>query len=342
MIGIFERTPHAPLSLLGSAILLCLPAANATQVASFSTSFSASQSVFSGGDSAGFDVSDTFGSNVGIEYRVAADTGTVNASASGQVQATYQNEINANTATSIGLEFLGGSSSVSSALGASANVTGFIDVCVIPNPFGGCIARIDTDFDFLDAGLFLDPSKGFTADLGRSNSASAADSAIGFGPNLDLIIGELGAEVNLDIDQQITLTLDKISGVLSYTNRRTDETLLTPFTIGSSDSTDILTQSLSAGIWDFSVLDLSLDSDFRNDVDLEIRPTINYIIGEWPEPGDGLISIGLVDETFSLDFNEVSAAQLFSITVVPVPGGVMLFASALAGLGFVRTPRRRA
>ncbi len=67
----------------------------------------------------------------------------------------------------------------------------------------------------LNEGLFLNPSKAFIANLGVTSLDSDADSAIGFGPSIDLTIGELGAELNFDVDQEIKFTLQKIDGVLS-------------------------------------------------------------------------------------------------------------------------------
>ncbi|MCP4875717.1 MAG: hypothetical protein GY896_09635, partial [Gammaproteobacteria bacterium] len=129
----------------------------------------------------------------------------------------------------------------------------------------------------LDEGLFLNPSKAFIANLGVISSDSDADSAIGFGPNIDLIIGELGAEVNLDVDQEIKFMPQAIDGVLSYRNRNTGESFMTPFVMGILDMIDITMEALSEGLWDFSLLGLDLVSLFNNDVELEIRPTINYI-----------------------------------------------------------------
>lgn len=325
---------------VSGGILLMAGSLTHADTASFNTSFSASQSLFKGGASAGFDKSGSAGSSVGVSYSAKANSGTVSANVSGQIQASYSSLIaNPYTSTSVNLKFNGAGSSFSSALGASANVTGFLDVCVIPNPFGGCISRIDTDFDLLDQGLFLAPGSNSTANLGTTRSASDADSAIGFGPNLDLIIGELGAEVNLDIDQQIALSLQGIDGILGYSNRNTGESLFTSFTIGASDQVDVLTQGLSAGIWDFSLLDLSLGNTFSNDVDLELRPTINYVLGEWPKPGSSPISLGLIDESFSLGFNTLQATNLFSVRVVPVPAAAWLFGSSV--LALVGVGRRR-
>lgn len=320
-------------SVCGVAITLLANPAHAVGISTFDASFSANQSLFQGGPSAGFNESGSTGGTVGISYRAVANTGTVNASVNGQIQAAYASQLNtANTPTTVSLQFNGNSSSFSSRLGANANISGFVNLgCVIPSPFG-CIASVNETFSLLDEGLFLNPISSFNANLGASSSASDADSAIGFGPNLDLIIGELGAEVNLDIDQAIGFNPNGINGILAYQNRNTGESLATPFLLDATDQVDVLTESLAAGIWDFSLLNLDLLNSFSNDVNLEIRPTINYVLGEWPEPGSSPISFGLIDESFELDFNMLTATDLFSVKVVPVPAAVWLFGSGLVGL----------
>jgi hypothetical protein len=317
----------------GAAITLLANVAHAVGISTFDTSFSANQSLFQGGPSAGFNESGSTGGTVGISYRAVANTGTVNASVNGQIQATYTSQLSTpNTPTTVGLQFNGGSSSFSSQLGANANISGFVNLgCVIPTPFG-CAARVNETFSLLDEGLFLNPNSSFNANIGASSSASDADSAIGFGPNLDLIIGELGAEVNLDIDQAIGFNPLGLNGILSYQNRNTGEMFATSFLMGATDQVDVVTESLTAGIWDFSLLNLELSNSFSNDVDLEIRPTINYVLGEWPAPGSSPLSFGLIDESFELDFNTLTTQDLFSVQVVPVPAAVWLFGSGLLGL----------
>ena len=303
---------------------------------SFNTNFSATQSLFSGGASAGFNESGSTGGSIGISYSAVANSGTVNAGVNGQIAATYNDIISTpNTATTINLKFNGGASSVSSQLGANANVSGFLGFCAIPNPlpFGpSCVTSINESFSLLNEGLFLTPGTNFNANLGVKSSANVADSAIGFGPNIDLIIGDLGAVVNLDVDQTIDFTPQNIDGILSYRNRNSGDMFAMPFLMGITDMIDITTVDLGPGIWDFSLLDMDLGNLFRNDVNLELRPTINYVLGEWPSAGSSPISLGLVDESFALDFNTLMATNLFSIKVVPVPAAVWLFGSGLLGL----------
>ena len=236
----------------GVGFLLVTTLAQAVGISTFNTSFSANQSLFSGGPSVGFNESDSTGGSVGISYSAVANTGTVNASFNGQVQATYANQLSTpNTPTTVNLQFKGSSSSVSSQLGANANISGFVNLgCVIPTPFG-CAASVNETFSLLDEGLLLNPVTNFNANIGASSSASDADSAIGFGPNLDLIIGDLGAVVNLDIDQAINFNPQGIDGILSYRNRNTGDLFATPFLMGVADMIDVTTVDLGPGIWDF-------------------------------------------------------------------------------------------
>ena len=325
------------------ALFASMPA-TAVSTATFNAGFSANESLWSGGPSAGFDESGGAGvTAAGISYSAVANSGTVRANVNGQIQATYDEYVDTpNSATTVRLQFNGGSSNVSSQLGANANVSGYVNFCALRNPFtGNCITRVDPTFDLLDEGLLLDPSRDFTANLGVASSASDADSAVGFGPNLDLVVGELGAEVNLDLDQTIRLTPSGIDGVLSYTNRNTGQNFLSPFIMGVLDMVEVTTAELGGGIWDFSLLGIDLLNSFRNDIDLELRPTINYIFGEWPAPGASPLSISLIDETFALDFTTLNAVDLFSIEVaaVPLPAAFWLFGSAL--VGFIGYSRRR-
>ncbi len=119
----------------GFALLTSL--AQAVSVTSFNTGFTASQSVFKDGASAGFDESGSTGGAIGISYSAKANTGTVK----GQIQATCDETIKPPGSTTVSLKYNGGSSSVSSKLGASANLSGFLNVCVIPNIFTGGVLR---------------------------------------------------------------------------------------------------------------------------------------------------------------------------------------------------------
>ncbi|MCP4875716.1 MAG: hypothetical protein GY896_09630 [Gammaproteobacteria bacterium] len=127
--------------LCGAGFALLTSLAQAVSVTSFNTGFTASQSVFKDGASAGFDESGSTGGAIGISYSAKANAGTVKANVNGQLQATYDETIKPPGSTTVSLKYNGGSSSVSSKLGASANLSGFLNVCVIPNIFTGAVLR---------------------------------------------------------------------------------------------------------------------------------------------------------------------------------------------------------
>ena len=281
---------------------------------SYPANFSANQSVWASGPSGGFNRGGTFGGGAGIRWSARANSGTVAARINGQLQVDYPATLDHSSAATITLDYVGGSgSSVSSNFGASVGVNGFIP-CIASNPFtGNCLHP--RSFDLLDEGFFVDPRVGFTTSLDTRRSSTETDNAVGFGPNLNLIIGSLGAQVNVDVTQSISLTPTGVDGVLRYENRSTGEIGSLPFLIPNNSGIQLNTAALGAGTWDFDILSVDLINSFRNNIDLDLRPTINYVIGSWPPPGSPLFSIGLVDETFGLDFNTHQSLGSFTIEV---------------------------
>jgi hypothetical protein len=309
----------------------------------FDLDFSASQSLWQGGPSAGFDVSGSFGGSAGISYEAVADLGTVAASVNGLLEVQHPDVLPPNTAASINFQYVGDfdGGSLASMFGANVSVEAFIP-CVLFIPFTDICVHPRT-ISLLDAGFLLNPETGFTPAIGSPAMVGDVDNAIGIGPNIDLGIGELGAEVNVDLAQSIALTPTGIDGLLRYENRDTGITRTMPFTLDADSIVELTTDALGVGLWDFAILDLGLDNEFRNDINLDIRPTINYIIDEWPPPGSPLFSVGLLDETFALDFGAFSVVDAFTVQVIPEPGRLLLVGAALVALGFHlhRNPQRK-
>ncbi len=302
----------------------------------FNLDFSANQSLWQGGPTAGFDVGGSFGTVAGIRYEATASTGAVAAKVNGVLQVQHPDVLPRDTVASIELRYDGDldGGALDSDFGASVSVEAFIP-CVVPTPFGCLHPRT---VSLLDEGFFLNPTTGFTPALGTPTTVSDLDNAIGIGPHIDLIIGELGAEVNVDVAQSITLTPTALHGLLRYENRDTGEIGTMPFSIDAASTAGVTTDALVAGMWDFAMIELSLNNQSRNDINLDIRPTINYIIGEWPPPGSPLFSVGLLDETFPLDFRSFSIVDAFTVQVIPEPKAVYLLAMGLVGLvGLSRT-----
>jgi hypothetical protein len=206
--------------------------------------------------------------------------------------------------------------------------------------------NIDTEIGVIDEGFFLDPITTHTAVLDTQRSANFADEVAGVG-SADLVIGELGPSIDLDLDQTIFFTPTGIAGSAVAQLRGTATQIVTPFLIPTSNPF-ALSLGLGEGIWDISLLDLALVNTFRNDVNIELRPNFDYIVGSWPPAGQGLFSIDFIDDTFSLGFNKLSFADALTVTVagggpgpspVPEPGTLSLLALGALGLYFSR--RRR-
>jgi len=324
------------------SVLLCLAAATASlQVCrpvsgnsgNFNLDFSASQDLWEAGGGGGRNWNGGFGDAVGISYHVGGTKGTVAANVNGALAVHYPDVLPAETAASINLQYLadldGGS--LASIFDVGIEVDAFIP-CIAPNPFGsGCLHP--RTLPLLDVGFTLLPDVAFTPAFGSPASASDLDSALGIGPNLDLIIGELGAEVNVELAQSISLTPTAIDGLLRYENRNTGNSGMVPFSLDSASSIELSTAALGVGVWDFALLDIVLDNEFHDVLDVDFRPTINYVVGEWPPPGSPLFSVNLANERFALDFTTVTITDAFTVHVVPEPNSLLLLAVACAAIG---------
>jgi hypothetical protein len=151
--------------------------------------------------------------------------------------------------------------------------------------------------------------------------------------------------MNLDLDQNITFTPTGLSGLASFENQITGQTGSMAFTI-PTDGPFNLDLNLGAGVWDVSFQNITLLNSFRNDINMELRPAFDYIVGSWPPPGQGLFSFDLIDETFALGFNTIQNLGSIQITVleaegtaVPEAGSLSLLTIAIFAL--VSTRRRR-
>lgn len=318
------------------------PAQAAAVTTDFALSYSVTQSLWQGGPTAGIDEADRTGGSVGLYYDVKANAGTVQSSVAGTLRAEYENRIGAGGTANVAVRFLPGSGSISSAFGAAASTGVFLDIsgCLGPVVFGACAGipyNIDTDIAVIDEGLFLNPSTSFTASIDVLRSANDADQAAGVG-SLDLVIGNLGPSMNLDLDQTIYFTPTGLNGIVSYRNLTSGASGSMPLSIPTGAAVNLAIAGLGEGIWEFDVLGLALANVFRNDVDLELRPAFDYIVGSWPPPGSGPFGFGLIDETFALGFNPIARVGSFRIEAVadpngvPEPGTLLLVGAALAGL----------
>ena len=175
-----------------------------------------------------------------------------------------------------------------------------------------------------------------------------ADEAAGVGL---LNVGplSLGPTMSLDLEQRIFFTPTGLDGAACYQNRDTLENHCTTFGVPSSGPAN-LSLALGLGTWDISFLDVSLLNLFRNDINLELRPNFNYIVGSWPPVGSGLFSFDLIDQDFPLAFNKVANAGIITVNVVqstappgvPEPASLLLCTSGLLAFAMVRRRRGHA
>lgn len=336
--------------------LAAMPAAGApiSLTDLFGLNFNASQSLWQGGPNAGLDKSGRTSGSVGLYYSVQANTGTVSAAQNGGLSASYLSEVTSGSPTTIGLQFLGsGGSSVQSQFGAAAETGVFLDIsgCLVPVVLGFCAAPydIDTDIAIIDEGLFLNPTTSHTPVIDTQRSAIGADQAFGVGVGPSIGTFRLGPSMNLDLEQRIFFTPTGLAGMACYENRDTLATGCTPFSVPTSGQSN-LQLNLGVGTWDIAFLNVSLLNLFRNDIDLELRPAFDYLVGSWPPVGQELFAFGLIDETFGLSFNQVARAGAITVTVladpaaatVPEPSTLLLLGAGLAAMAWRRRANKRA
>jgi hypothetical protein len=342
------------LAWLGIAAILLTPssavaAAFTSGVLSF---LSPTQSIWGPGSTAAAFAKSGFllGNSVtGVSYSSSASTGTVSSSVTGRVGASFEDTVpvSASDEVLIGIDFLGGSSSFQSDLGANMRVAGhLLDVInnftIFSRDYG---LNVDTDF--------------------VSETPATATGSDDFSPaavSVGLPTGGVGlsgtAGVALDIQQDATLRTLSLDGTLLARHVSSGVTTSVLFDIDVLAG-DVLTFNLGLpGLWEFHFLDLGLTGDYTSLFSAEFNPFIGGGIGVFCgdpfDPDDNflcaeeggvktaeLIGVDLFrSPRIALDYNRVADAGAFSIFVTPEPGTLWLMLVA-AGALFSGRRRRR-
>ena len=329
------------------------------------------QSIWGGGVNAGFSASGVaLGSARGtnVSYAVSASSGTVQASARGNLEARYQNSVELANArsVSVALDFLGeapapfglfGGSRFSSDVGASVSITGTLDLGALGSP----------TLDIFSADYDLSISDRFTAETPRtvSDGDSFTASNVGVGlPTAGIgLSGEAG--VDLDIAQDATVTLSRITGTAVARHAGSGETRSVGFSLASSGPQSLDFDLGLAGRWDIGFEALRLFGSYSSLFSMDILPFIGGGVGVFcgdPFTDDDNVlctDTGVKANRFigfdlfrspsvALGFNTLSNLDAFSIDVTAAPSvaGVPEPATlALLGGGFAAmvggTRRRR-
>lgn len=328
-----HHTLHTFTSLAAAALLLLVPggpagAASFTGGLAFSTGNQslwgpgASSSSFGGSGSAGTTIA---GVDVGAGYSFRASSGTARANLSGNLGATYAQELALPGVTRIGLGFTGTSGSFSTALGASASISAYAHDVPFFGPWDPCVYCRNWS---------LDTSASFTPVLGVQHSGTGSFAVAGVGPD----IGVASAQLTLNANQTARFRSTALVGSLRATHRDSSASQTLGFSLAGSSFLDFDLDQ--AGLWDFDFLGLDVANTFSTTIGANLSVDLGCCFGAISKSFPfGNVSL-LNTPSFGLDFGAKSLLGAFSISVVPEPGSTALVLLGLAGL-FV-TGRRRA
>lgn len=325
------------LAATGLALLLASGATALPMTGSWGVDFRAnSQSLWGpGGSKADFGASGSLSAGAfGLSYDAGASTGTVSGNVRGTVQASWDDQLAAPGTATVGLRYQGGSSRLSTALGAHLDVTADVSVSV------PLVGSVDESFCLFCKDYDLDTSITFNSSLGTQRTGTGSFTGVGFGPNLLVA----GGSVDVDVAQDVKFTPTGVTGLLRATNQSTGSVRGVGFDLADAIGTSFLDLDLDldeTGIWDVSLVDLDLVNRFLTTFGLDLNATVWWdLILAGDSKTWNLAGIDLFDSpTFGLDFGKLSPIAAFQIAVVPEPGTLLLLGAGV--LGLVRFGRQR-
>jgi len=288
-----------------------------------------------------FGNSGSTGGSVGINWNIAASTGTVAACFPGALSAQYSSSAPGTGFQNIGVSFTGNADAgyLGTLLGARFLASWYVpedtfswipDWVPFHPPTAGPLSLIDITSEI---------NSGFTPTLAATVLGSDSDITE---ITLD-VMGLADLKLGSGWYQDATLHVDAITGTLVYEHRLSGSGGSVPFTLDSGSALDLPVDLDLAGDWDLHFEDLQLVNAFSTGFDFVLEPYIRIPFYIWnPDP----IHLNIWDSpTFALNFDHFASLGPFSIYVegpvaIPAPGGLPLAGLGIALMGWLR--RRRA
>lgn len=344
---------------VASAVFAAGASGAATVTSDVTADFSVdNQSLFGSGGASDFGASvGVGGSSSTFQFKAStgASSGTVDSSASVDVQATFDDMVLLGATSNVKLSFTGASADFDTSLGAFIDVGATVRTPAIEIPFAPDIPSASFAFSLVDENYQLNTSKSdSTYSFGQTLSDSDSVELPGAGAGVLITVS-----ANPNVDQTSSLEILSLMGTLKATNA-TSGTMLTQAVTMTGGMLDFDFNFLEVGSWDLSLDDVMLNSSFDSDFGLSATfaggASLGLDCGNPASNGDNGVlclwdeGISVTTPTanvlpispFALDYNKVSSLSLGSILVsnpvsaVPLPASAWMLLVSFGGLAAMR------